>query len=335
MRTGPVWKQDEVAPGNILAEMIGEQPIIEEVRYAVDPRRPRYVFNPFRNRKLHGRYPALYNIQPVPGLGCFIPERVILPLTIGQSPDVDYNSMRTDSLEASERYIPPAQRSAAGSEMRDFERLPVHNATSMVAEYGSQYDMPTGFCQITELDGVDDFSIALRITRLCFPEARIRPAPEPPVTIDQDLAHLDNLINGGADDLPIVMRLFRAMNENKAWAEEHYRRLIAQLDEHSGNPMLGKGKADRLDVAVCGWLGVPVPRSVSKTDQGGQQKIQVEMVGAAAQETRAQIQCAECGTLVNLLPDGNPPKFCFGCRTPFVEEAKVEEKAKSAGKKPK
>ena len=328
MRTEPVWKQDEISPGNILADMIGEAPIIQEIKYDIDPRKPRFVFNPFRNRRLDPWYQGMYNLMQN-----YIPERMILPLTIGSRPDVDYNAMRTDSLEASERYVPPADRSAQGSEMKNFERMPVHNAISMVSEYGQQYGMPTGFCQITELDGVEDMSIALRVTRLCFPEARVRPRPMPAITIDEDLEHIEGLINRNVQDVQIVSRIFQAMNENKAWAEEHYRRIISQIDEHASNPLLGKSKADRLDVAVCSWLGVPVPKSVSKTDQGGQQKVRVEMVGQQPQDFGPQIQCATCGERSNLLPDGNPPRLCRGCRTEFAAKVEVKtERPAAAGK---
>lgn len=327
MRTQPVWKQDELVPGDFLSHIIGETPIEAESPRVVD-RRPRYVLNPFRNRALDSWYAMQYNIPPHPVLGCFIPERTILPLTMGAHPTIDYNSLKTDSLEASERYLPPGQRSSTTSDMTTEERFPLYNAMAMVSAFGNQYGMPTGFCQIVELDQVDDMSIALSVTRLCFPRAR--------TTVDHDIENIDRVIEAGnVDDLTraIVSRVLQAMNHNKAWAEEHYRRLIGQLDEHSGNPLLGKAKADRLDVAVCGWLGVPVPKSVSKTDQGGQQKIQVEMVGTPAQGTVPQIQCGECGTLVNLLPDGRAPKFCFACRTNFTEEVKIEEKSKPTAKK--
>lgn len=325
MRSQPIWKQDQAVPGDILAQMIGETPIIAELEYKVDPRKPRYIFNPFRNRRLDPWYQGMYNLMQN-----FIPERMILPLTIGYRPDIDYNAMRTDGLEASERYVTPAERSKLGSEMKDFERLPVHNAISMVSEYSRQFGMPTGFCQIEELDGVEDFGIALRVTRRCFPNVR--------TTVDADLEHIEKLIDDQVQDEPIVRRIFQALSENKLWAEEHVRRLVNQLDDYAGGRQTGKPRADRLDIAVCGWLGVPIPKTASKTSVGGdQQSVRVEMVPGAAVETGPQIQCAECGEFCNLLPDGNPPRMCKGCRTPFtVEAGSVKQKPPQdeAGKTP-
>lgn len=328
MRTQPVWKDEQLVPGDFLAHIISDKATIPEPQFKVDPRRPRFVFNPFRNRKLDSWYAAMYNIPPHPVMGCFIPERTVLPLLVGSHPTIDYESMKADSLDASERYVPAGFRTGSTSDMKTEDRLPVYNAIAMVSAFGSQFGRPTGFCQIDELDGVEDLSVALRLTRLCFPEAR--------TTVDADIEHIKSVITeGNIDDFtyPIVERLLQSMNQNKAWAEEHVRRLVGQLDAWGNGQTTGKPQADRLDIAVCGWLGVGVPKTVSKTSTGDQQTVKVEMVPGQAQETGPQIYCETCGEISNILPTGQPPKMCRGCRTPFTVEASAEEVEKPAKKK--
>jgi hypothetical protein len=298
----------------------------------------RYVFNPFHDRE--------FTMQQQQDFG--LPELrqgEILPLTRFRQSIVYNEAVMKVPVDHDGKFR------AVGPGIEQFtqkERAPGVVMTALLRCFNVNASDPAqdnGICEITALRGNEDFKLLREIKSLLLPQryetARqqmlalaSRVHPKCPTRIDTVAECMELGREIEALDMNVVMRgitspgahtamraakeLFRSTLASFTWARWQYHRLIAQMEK----PNSGKDQLSPLDAAVCAWIEQDEPRFQSKLAGNQQQPIIIQQTAAPATEPVPTVWCEDCGATTNLGPEGQKPKRCPVCQTPF--EAAVE-----------
>lgn len=261
----------------------------------------RYIFVPFRDRRLAPEYKAMYGLKK-------LRQGIIQPMRTVEKPEPDYQIIKS----VDENDLAPGGEGV--TEMRVARRSPKANVDAILRTYGNSKGTPTGIIEIECLRGQDDPQLARHLQMTLLPEIY--------KTAREQVMQLRNVSVSGLEE-QVRTALEDATFAAIAWAQTAYQELQAAIEAH-GNNKPGKGRLSEFDHAVCSWLELPEPRLQSRLLAPG------ALQEKPAVETPAQIQCATCGELSNLLPTGNPPKLCRHCRASFIEEVEATEQAPAA-----
>lgn len=257
-----------------------------------DARRPRYVFNPFRTKRLKPADQGQFGITA-------LYQGIIQPFFPFDKPDSDFEEVmrtREGDLTASQGI----------DRMRLFRRNPKQVVSAVVKLFGNLGDTPTGVMEIEALRGHDS-SLVRQMQAALLPEVYTTGAAQ--------LAQLQSVNLAGKPPLFEATRdaLILSTSASITWSEAHYRNLLVQMQVAAN---VGGKRLSKLDIAVCAWLEYAVPEVQSKLVQN-----QPQQAVTVSQVVKPVIQCESCGHESNLLANGNPPKFCGVCRESFMVQA--------------
>jgi hypothetical protein len=275
----------------ILANVLNDQTTMRPNIDEEDAQRPRYVFNPFRTRKLRPMDMGLLGITA-------LHQGIIQPFFPFDKPDTDFDEVR----RTREGDLTVSQ---GIDSIRLFRRNPKRVVAAIMKQYGSSYDIPTGVMEIEVLRGHDG-KLLKELQSVLLPEIY--------KTASAQISQLQSVNLLGKPALFASVRdvLIQATSASITWAEYHYRKLQRQMQVAANN---GGKSLSKLDEMVCRWLEYPIPQVQSKLVQHNA----VASVPPAIAPIPT-IQCEFCGSFSNLLANGNPPKRCSnaGCGEAFI-----------------
>jgi len=286
-----------------------------------NPQARRFIFNPFNpppRPPETERYEQLDSILARISGFDRIPAGQLFPVDNHSYIDTNYQAIGLSELIA-------ASESVNQPRDKTFTRSALIIADSVVRELGGEGASPKGLAILEALTGLEDDAIVIDMQQTFFPVQF--------GTVDEQMAHL-----GSAEmrrDLATVApiwemtrsRLYLASAQNKRWCEKALEATKASMEERAGTRGIGKREPSDLDHDICAWLGLEVPRALTKLDLGEKPKekepyqitVQTQAPEGDGLERR---QCRVCGEKVALI-DGDFPPICrFGDHDPRGVKAK-------------
>ena len=308
-----------IAPLDRLKERLG---ILsrKNVHTVQNPDARRFVFNPFnpppRPPEVE-RYEQLDSILARISGFDRIPAGVLFGIDTHTYTDTNYQAIGLSELIA-------ASESVNQPRDKPFTRSAMIIADSVVRELGGEGSSPKGLTIIEALTGLEDDAVVIDMQQLFFPVQF--------QTVHEQLEHLTSVREDLTKVGPIWeatrSRLYLATTLNQRWCEKALEATKASMEERAGTRGIGKREPSDLDRDICAWLGLEVPRALTKLDLGEKprepQQIIVQTQPAPGDGLERK-QCRVCGELIPLI-DGEFPPICrFGDHDPRGENGKKKK----------
>jgi|GEM_PF-5629320 len=293
----------------------------------------RFLFVPFHDRAL--------TMELMGSLG--LPEfkaGLILPITRFRQVIVDNTAVQRVPVGHDGKFIPVAP-GIEDFKLKDRAPSVVMDAILRIfnPQLGVDPAQDNGICEVEALRGNEDFDLLRQIQQTCLPDAHSKARPQllqiakavlgnVPASIRsvEEIEALTQRVEfeQSTSKLPVLMRnvakrLYQSTVSSFTWARWLYHNLQSQMENQAES---GKRRLSPLDAAVCEWIEMPEPRYQSRLASAPQQVV----VQAAAAAATPIVWCEDCGATTNLGPEGQKPKRCPVCQTPFdvVPDAPVE-----------
>lgn len=278
----------------------------------------RYLFFPFKDHELQPHEKARFGVKK-------LRKGIIQPFREVQKQEPDYTVIK--SIDPND-VIAAMSVDSGVSEVRLDRWSPLRITNAILRRYSESRGIKTGTCEIVSLRGNDDTALVRDLQSRLLPQLYS--------TALQQYEQLQRAVVTSDIGRQVRDELAASTQAAIDWAIWYYQDLQESV-ESFGTTRIGKGKLSGLDREVCAWLegweGKTWPEPRLQTQLAAQQVVSVQRQAVA--EGPEQIQCSECGNLVNLLPNGKPPRICFACKTPLVEEAAEEPTPSTTSKEPK